>query len=188
MSQRDGRLHWLWPTLDDLKNYAARFLRWPEDSATNLEILYECLRHKIAHLAYPYAVFDTHTSMKLRKTPKRRVTWTICASARRPGMRLLNVMPPRDLRKTPVPWTLAYDCRIVVNVKRLQIDIAKSIYGASGYLAHLKSDAGGVLILRNAWTSTFRVKKCQPRPVWTRHAPLTPPVQRPAESGAPDRS
>ena len=38
------------------------------------EILYECLRHKVAHLAYPYAVFDTTTarSKTFDGQPRRR--------------------------------------------------------------------------------------------------------------------
>jgi hypothetical protein len=130
----------VWAGLDDLLKYALRFLRSPEYTAGNIEILYECLRHKLAHLAYPYAVFDTDTSKRLRGRLRRRVTWTICASALRPAIKLVNVTPPRDLRKTPTPWRVDYDCRIVVNVRRFHIDIAKSIYGASGYLRHLELD------------------------------------------------
>ena len=44
--------------LKELKQYAAKFME-PEYTSDNrrLEVFrYECLRHKVAHLAYPYAV------------------------------------------------------------------------------------------------------------------------------------
>ena len=48
------------PGLDQLKNYAAEFMT-AEYTKDRLNVLYECIRHKVAHLALPYAVFDTDT-------------------------------------------------------------------------------------------------------------------------------
>ena len=50
-----GRLNGL--ELKHLEQYAKDFME-PEYTfdRRNLELLYECLRHKVAHLAYPYAV------------------------------------------------------------------------------------------------------------------------------------
>ena len=49
------------PRLKELKRYAEEFME-PEytDDHRSLEILYECLRHKVAHLAYPYAVIHDY--------------------------------------------------------------------------------------------------------------------------------
>ena len=44
--------------LQELKLYASRFLNATNYSSLNLEVLYLAFRHKLAHLSFPYAVFD----------------------------------------------------------------------------------------------------------------------------------
>ena len=70
-----GRLHGLGPK--NLEQYAKDFME-PEKNYDrhSLELLWVCLRHKVAHLAYPYVVFDTHSETEtiLRRQPRRRVT------------------------------------------------------------------------------------------------------------------
>jgi hypothetical protein len=105
-----------------------------------LEILYECLRHKVAHLASPYAVFDTATatSKTFRGQPRRRVTWTIHEAEHRPAIAIIDYLPCiLRLVKTPTPWPVSYDCRIEVSVRSLAIDIVRSI---EGYLQDLQSN------------------------------------------------
>ena len=80
----------LWPSLEDLKRYVAKFIRHPEYTPDHVNLLYECLRHKVAHLAYPYAVFDTATSEIFKGQQRHLVTWTINASDRRPARIVLN--------------------------------------------------------------------------------------------------
>ena len=127
--------------LVDLQEYAKKFMK-PEYSSDQrrLELLWVCLRHKVAHLAYPYAVFDTHSEPKtiLHGQPRRRVTWSIHETERTPAIEV-NDCPPRQLAKTPTPWTVSYDCRIEVSVRRLAIDIVWSI---EGYLQDLQSNPG----------------------------------------------
>jgi hypothetical protein len=79
-----------------------------------LNILYECFRHKIAHLAYPYAVFDTLTKPKTFPPhgKQRRVIWTVYASPRRPAIEIEDLTAPLFLKKTPTPWAVSYNCRI----------------------------------------------------------------------------
>jgi hypothetical protein len=51
--------------LKELKRYAGKFMKAEYTSdPRRLDILYEFLRHKIAHLAHPYAVFDTVTKQR----------------------------------------------------------------------------------------------------------------------------
>jgi hypothetical protein len=127
--------------LKELKKYAAKFMDPTEYTPIRLEILYEFLRHKIAHLAYPYPVFDTVTKpLVFRGQPKRRVTWTVYASKRRPAIELVDFATPQFLSKTVRPWSVSYNCRIKISVRGLQIDICKSLLGKSGYLRHLVSD------------------------------------------------
>jgi hypothetical protein len=127
--------------LVELQEYAKKFMK-PEYSSDRrrLELLWVCLRHKVAHLAYPYAVFDTHSEPKtiLHGQPRRRVTWSIHETERRPAIEV-NDCPPRQLVKTPTPWTVSYDCRIEVSVHSLAIDIVWSI---EGYLQDLQSNRG----------------------------------------------
>jgi hypothetical protein len=128
--------------LKELKRYAGQFMKAEYTSdPRRLDILYEFLRHKIAHLAYPYPVFDTDTKQKtFQGQPRRRVTWTVYASKRRPAITVVDFRTPRFLLKTPTPWRVSYNSRIKVSVRSFQIDIVRSIYGASGYLRHLQSD------------------------------------------------
>jgi hypothetical protein len=103
------------------------------------EILYECLRHKVAHLAYPYAVFDTTTarSKTFDGQPRRRVTWSVHETERRPAIEIIDYSTPERLVKTPTPWPVSYDCRIEVSVRSLAIDIVWSI---EKYLQDLQSN------------------------------------------------
>jgi hypothetical protein len=102
-----------------------------------VEILYEFLRHKIAHLAYPYPVFDTRTKRTFEGQPRRLVTWSVYATKRRPTIEVIDFSTPQFLKKTVRPWPVSYNCRIKVSVGSLKMDIASSI---SRYLRHLKSD------------------------------------------------
>jgi hypothetical protein len=135
----------LWPNLEDLKRYTAKFIRHPEYTPDHLNLLYECLRHKVAHLAYPYAVFDTHGTAKTSKIfkgqPRLLVTWTINASDRRPAIELVKYTSMRELARDRTPWVVPYDARIKVRVRRFHLDIIQSIRGPRGYLKHLESDA-----------------------------------------------
>jgi hypothetical protein len=125
--------------LKELKRYARKFMKaeYTSDSR-RLDILYEFLRHKIAHLAHPYPVFDTVTKQKTFKgQPRRRVTWTVYASKRKPAIEVVDFSTPQFLLKTIRPWPISYNCRIKVSIRSLQIDIVRSV---SKYLRHLQSD------------------------------------------------
>lgn len=126
--------------LEELKQYAKKFMR-AEYTTDRLNVLYEFLRHKVAHLAHPYPVFDTITKPKTFKgQPRRRVTWTVYAAKRRPAIELIAFPTPQLLLKTIRPWEVSYNCRIKISIRSFETDIVKSINGASGYLQHLKSD------------------------------------------------
>lgn len=126
-------------SLRELKRYARKFMKAEYTSdPRRLNILYEFLRHKIAHLAYPYPVFDTATKQKTFKGQRRRrVTWTVYASRRRPAIEVVDFPTPRLLTKTVRPWPVSYNCRIKVSVRSFQIDIVRSI---PAYLRHLQLD------------------------------------------------
>ena len=131
----------VWPRPEDFKRYAAKFIRYPEYTPDHVNMLRECLRHKVAHLAYPYAVFDTATSKAFKGQQRHLVTWTINASDRRPAIELVKYPSTRELTRDRPPWCVPYDARIKVRVRRFHMDIIKSIGGPRGYLKHLETDA-----------------------------------------------
>jgi len=107
-----GRLDYL--SLRGLKRYVRKFMR-REYTAIRLDLLYEFLRHKIAHLAYPYPVFDTDTKLKTfgHRPRRRRVTWTVYAGKRRPAIKIGYYSRPQQLKKTrhPGPYRLIVEWR-----------------------------------------------------------------------------
>jgi hypothetical protein len=118
--------------LQDLEEYAKKFMK-PEYTfdRRRLKLLYECLRHKIAHLAYPYAVIP-------HGRPRRLVAWSIHENEDRPAIEIVDYLPHvMRLVQTRRPWPVSYDCRIEVRVGSFAKDIIQSI---DKYLQHLQSD------------------------------------------------
>lgn len=127
-----------YPKLADLRDYISRFFRNKNDHA-HIDILYMMFRHKIAHIAYPYLVFDTST--KKIPGPHRRIVWTVGIYAGRKPIELIDYPTSRTILRTKTAWPVPYTSRIKVSLTALRTDIIKSIYGPSGYLQHFKSDS-----------------------------------------------
>ena len=123
----------------ELVAYAARFMNAAHYPKLELSVLYEMMRHKIAHLGHPYLVFDSHTSTKLQGFPRMRVTWTLYAGNRLLPLELIPC-PGSRIEKAARPWEVPYDHRLNISIRRIKVDVAKSIDGPRGYLAHLMSD------------------------------------------------
>jgi hypothetical protein len=128
-------------SLGELKKYAARFMDGANYDSLRLEILYLAFRHKIAHLSVPYVVFDTATRKEFKSQKRRRITWTVHAGKRAVPIELADLPTPVFLKKTLRPWPVSYDCRVIVSVRKFQIDIIRSIYGPAGYLECLRSNS-----------------------------------------------
>jgi hypothetical protein len=128
--------------LNQLKQYAADFMKAEYTSdRRRLEILYEGLRNKIAHLAYPYVVFDTNTKLTtFQGQPRRRVTWAIHSSKPRPTIKITDHPTKYLPKKNAPPWPVPYDCVIDVSIRGFAKDIVSSIYGRSGYFRRLRSN------------------------------------------------
>jgi hypothetical protein len=124
--------------LSDLQTYVEKFFRNKTDYA-HLDILYFMFRHKIAHIAYPYLIFDTTT--KSLPPPARRIVWTVGILARKPAIQLIDYPTLQTKIKTKTPWLISYTSRMRVSLTALRVDIIKSIFGPSGYLQHLKTDS-----------------------------------------------
>jgi hypothetical protein len=127
------------PTLDDLKNYARRFLP-PEYSDNSLTIFYHCFRHKIAHLAHPYDVLDTRKVPSLSNEPSMRVTWEVDEKPLSQSITLETLETPQLLKDVPSGWDVTFDHRMHVSIPKLANDAIQSVCGDSGYLHELASN------------------------------------------------
>ena len=117
--------------LKKLKDYASDFMDQTIYDADRLEILYEMFRHKVAHLAQPYAVF---TKPALQGQP-RRITWTVEESGPKPAIEI--VPETSQILRAVTPWPVHYDYRAYVRIESLARDIRESV---PKYLRHLKTD------------------------------------------------
>lgn len=126
-----------YPRLPELRAYIAKFFR-NKGNYVHVDILYMMFRHKIAHIAYPYYVFDT--ADKNIPPPRRRIVWTVGIYRRKKPIELRDYSTTRTISRTKTPWPVPYTSRIFVSLTALPIDIANSVYGPSGYLQHLRSD------------------------------------------------
>jgi hypothetical protein len=113
--------------LSELKNYASNFMDSTTYDSDCLDVLYECFRHKVAHLSQPYVVFDTHSKSKFRNKPRRLITWTVLASRRKPAIEIVPITPAKQVLKSVTPWPVQYDHRVFVSVRSLASDIVGSI-------------------------------------------------------------
>ena len=130
-------------SLGELKLYATRFMNGADYDSLRLEVLYLAFRHKLAHLSFPYLVFDITTKRGYSDKKQRRITWTVQATKRKPPIDLVNYDPPLFMKRSVRPWPVDYNCRAIISVRSFQIDIVKSIYGKTGFLSYLGTDTTG---------------------------------------------
>ena len=133
-------------SLKELKHYVRNFMDPSEYTEDRLNVLYELFRHKVAHLALPYAVFGTNTKPKtFGGQPRRLITWTVRASGPRPPISIVSVIPPKHILKAVTPWSVSYDHIAVIGVRSFASDIIKSV---PKYLRHLKKDKTKIALSR----------------------------------------
>jgi len=135
----------------ELKKYASDFLDATTYTADRIEIMYEMFRHKVAHLAQPYVVFDTHSKTKFQQQPRRLIAWTVQASGPRPAIEIVKVAPQQILRP-PTPWPVLYDHRVYIRLKILAADIRKSV---PRYLQRVKTDSASRDTFKRCMTDCF---------------------------------
>jgi hypothetical protein len=126
--------------LPELKKYVAQFMDAVGYTGDRLDVLYECFRHKVAHLAQPYVVFDTKSTRgkTFDGKPRRLIAWTVRASGPRPTIDIVPVNCRKQILKAATPWPVFYDHRVTVSIRGFAADIVKSI---PKYLRHLRTDA-----------------------------------------------
>jgi hypothetical protein len=139
-----------WQRLPELKNYAHHFMS-PEYTPDCLEVLYECFRHKVAHLALPYVVFDTNTKPeKFHGRPRRLITWIVHDSGPRPPIKIDPVRG--QILSAATPWPVFYDHIAVISIDGFASDIVESI---PKYLHHLQKDNTALSRFRTCMSTTF---------------------------------
>ena len=85
--------------LSDLKKYAKQFMNATKYDDLRLEILYLAFRHKLAHLSFPFIVFNTSTKKEYTDHKQRLVTWSVHASKRNPSYRIDRFCSPKIYAK-----------------------------------------------------------------------------------------
>jgi hypothetical protein len=121
-----------------LKKYTVKFMP-AEYTADRIDILYECFRHKVAHLALPYVVFDTASKSKtFHRRPRRLITWIVTAGRGRPPIQIAKVNPAKQIQSAVTPWAVYYDHIVTVYLCNLAYDIKSSV---AKYLRHLEADS-----------------------------------------------
>jgi hypothetical protein len=130
--------------LKKLKDYASDFMDQTTYDADRLEILYEMFRHKVAHLAQPYAVFKTE------KGQPRRLTWTVEESGSKPAIEI--VQETSRIERAVTPWPVRYDHRAVVRIESLASDIRESI---TRYLERFQTDKSACVRFRTCMEDFF---------------------------------
>ena len=135
------------PGLNQLKNYAAAFMT-AEYTADRLAVLYECFRHKVAHLALPYAVFDTDTKRNtFRDQPRRLITWMVTADSRNPSVEIIEETPKKRIEAAVTPWPVYYDHQAIVHLPPELLRASGSrpqLRSLTARLAHRKVRASAV--------------------------------------------
>ena len=133
--------------LQKLKDYAADFMDSTVYDLDHLRILYKMFRHKVAHLAQPYAVF-------VQAQPKRLITWTVDESGARPAIEIVPEKSRQQILRAVTPWPVYYDHRAIIHLESLASDIRESV---PKYLQHLKTDKSACDRFRKCMSISFRV-------------------------------
>jgi hypothetical protein len=136
--------------LKKLKDYAFDFMDRTIYDADRLEILYVMFRHKVAHLAQPYAV--TKTKPAFQGQPKRLITWTVEESGAKPAIEIVPETSPQQILKAVTPWPVYYDHRAYVRIESLASDIRESV---PKYLERLQTDKSACANFRKCMKHFF---------------------------------
>jgi hypothetical protein len=113
-------------TFENVKGFTTRFMPGTY-SDLSLKVLYNCFRHKVAHLAHPYDVFDTRTKAAFDGEPSMRITWVVSEEDREEAMRLETLPEARLIKRAPDDWDVKYNQIVHVSIPRLKTNIVAAI-------------------------------------------------------------
>lgn len=105
----------------DVVRWAATYLPQPAYDADHARVLFEAMRHPIAHRGIASGIWvDRNQGAGMG----RRVTWKVFADARRPAV---SIIPEVGQLVNDPPWPCPYSHRIHVHLKGLEVDIRRGI-------------------------------------------------------------
>lgn len=111
--------------------FARQYLPQPDYDSDTVRILFEALRHPVAHRGIASGVWVD----RVPGGNQRRVVWQVDASTRRPACRLVE--KNGVLRKDP-PWPTPYTHRVHISLRKLSADIRDA---ARAYSKAIVNDA-----------------------------------------------
>lgn len=98
-------------------DFAAEYMKQPDFNRDTVRILFEALRHPVAHRGIASGVWVDRNAGGRHA---RRVVWKISAGSRRPAC---QVLPERGSVERDSPWPCSYSHRVHVHLKALSLDI-----------------------------------------------------------------
>ena len=127
----------------NILNFTNHFLDNSEFTEERVCLFFAMFRHKVAHVSRPYSVFDSHNVRQtnpLRSYPRRRFTWKITATFKKPTIQIIS--NAGDLKKSRRPsWkTAPYSHICQINLKRMIQKLPEAVSGPHGYLNSLSTD------------------------------------------------
>ena len=97
--------------------FASAYLPQPDFNADTVRVLFDALRHPVAHRGIASGIWVDRTRGAHNG---RRLVWKITADARKPACEVLP--EPGELTRDP-PWPTPYSHRVHVHLRRLWIDL-----------------------------------------------------------------
>lgn len=117
--------------------FTKRFLDKSEFTEERICLFFSMFRHKVAHVSRPYSVFDSHdvhNNNPLKNYPKRRITWYITATYKKPAIEIIAKNGELKKDRRP-PWKQApYSHICQINLKRMIKVFPNAVTGPKGYL------------------------------------------------------
>ena len=112
--------------------FASRYMRQPDFDADTVRVLFEALRHPVAHRGIASGIWVDRNN---GAGNGRRFVWKIAAGAKRPACR---VVAEDGVVKRDSPWPCSYTHRMHINLMALGVEVRDA---AKLYLKRLLVDA-----------------------------------------------
>ena len=103
-----------------VRDFATAYLPQPDYDAEVVRVLFDALRHPVAHRGIASGVWVDRSN---GPNHGRRVVWKVSADARRPACQVLS--EPGLLTRDP-PWSTQYTHRVHVHLRGLWVDLRRA--------------------------------------------------------------
>lgn len=103
-------------------DFASRYMRQPDFNRDTIRVLFEALRHPVAHRGTASGVW---VDRSVGPGQGRRFVWKIAADSRRPSC---QIIAESGSVKRDSPWPCAFTHRMHIHLKALSIEIRNAAY------------------------------------------------------------